>query len=343
MKSKYIYILIISLAAIIFPACETIIEFDGDETIPLLVVNSFCTPDSVITVNVSKSKFFLEENYSFEFVNNADVYLWINGEQKEKLSHAGNGNYISTYKPTTGDLIKITAKSAEFSEVEGLVEIPQTVNILSIDTTSKKLDSTPIYNYIFDEYGGYKEDTIGITHNIQLNFDVKFEDPPGQNFYRLVVKQRKFFEDGSYTDSPFYFDSDDIVFGTVDEGSILNERNYSYYFEFSDELFDTKNYKLKFYCNFWLHEYFEIDNQPKIDKPGGETAENTILLIDLQSISKSYYMYIKTLVANSSVSEFFSEPVQIHSNITGGIGVIGGYTHSVYNIEIPFLQDFYLR
>lgn len=340
MKNKHILLIIFSVLIIVLQSCETIVEFDGEETTPLLVVNSFCTPDSVIMVNVSNSKFFLEENYTFDFVNNADVHLWVNGQLKEKLIFTENGNYKAQYIPKSGDIIKITAKNPVFSQVEGTVEIPASVEIQKVDTTLKKLESSPYISYISDQYNNYRMDTIGLIHNNQLNFEIKFKDPPGENFYRLVVKQRQYLDDGSYYDSPFYFSSEDLVFGSVSEGSIFNEGNYSYYFEFSDDLFNGKDYGLKFRCNFFQYEYFENKLPRKLDKPDGEISEHTELLIDLQSISKSYYLYIKTIVANSSVSEFFSEPVQIHSNVTGGVGVIGSYTHSIYKIGVPFLQGY---
>ncbi len=338
MKSKNFIILSITAFIFLFQSCETYIDFNGEETTPMLVVNSFCTPDSIITVNVSKSKFFLEENFKFDFVNNAEVHLWVNGQLKEKLISAGNGNYKALYKPKIGDIIKITAKNPVFSEVEGLVEVPSAVAIQKVDTTTNKLESTPLLNYVYLPNNTYKKDTIGFIHNIKLNFGIKFSDPPAQNYYRLVVKQRQYFEDGTIIENPFYFNSDDVVFGSVSVGNIFNEKSYSYYFEFSDELFDGKNYNLKFYCNFYQYEYFDNEFSGKIVKPGGETSEKSELLIDLQSISKSYYFYIKTLVANSSVTELFSEPVQIYSNVKGGIGVIGSYTPSVYKFEIPFFE-----
>lgn len=334
MKTNYIHLITIALFALLVVSCESEIEFSGYETQPLLVVNSFITPDSTIKVNVTKSKFFLEENYTYDFINNAEVYIWVNGIQKEKLTFEGKGNYTAKYKPMPGDDIKITASTPQFSLVEGSVTLPMAVPINSLDTTVKKLESTPMLDYIFDQ-GKQHIDTIGMYLNNQLNFKLNFTDPAGENFYRLVIKQRKYFADSSYIDMPFYFNSNDLVFGTTDEGSIFNESNFNYYFEFSDEIFNGKNYGLTFYTNYTLYEYFEPRFPPKVDKPGFEPVENAELLIDLQSISKSYYFYIKTLKANSSVGEFFSEPVQIHSNVKGGIGVIGGYTQSVYKMKIP--------
>jgi hypothetical protein len=335
MKTNHIHSLTIALFALLVASCETEIEFKGYETNPLLVVNSFITPDSVIKVNVTKSKFFLEENYTYELISNAEVILWVNGIQKEKLTFAEKGNYTAKYKPKAGDEIKITASTPQFSMVEGTVILPQPVKINSLDTTVKKLESTPMLNYVVDQFGNEHLDTIGMYLNNQMNFKLNFTDAAGDNYYRLVVKQRKYFADSTYIDSPFFIDSNDLVFGTTDETNLFDEGNNNYYFEFSDEIFNGKNYELTFFFHYTLYDYFEPQFPPKIDKPGFQTIESSELIIDLQSISKSYYYYIKTLKANSSVGELFSEPVQIHTNVKGGIGIIGGYTQSVYKMKIP--------
>jgi len=324
-------------------SCENVIEFNGEITSPLLVVNSFCTPDSVIKVNVSKSKFFLEEEYNFDMINNADVNVWVNGVFKEKLVSIGNGYYTGTYKPEIGDNIKITASTSDFSEVSGSVDMLQQANVLSLDTTMKVLETYPIYNYYYDDYGREPtQDTIGISQNVQLNFDLQIEDDGNTiNYYRLDVKLRSYLADSSYNDFPFYLYSDDLVFQQADAGSIIGADSYSTYTEFSDELFDGKKYTLKFYSNLYRTEYFYPDSIPGKFDPGYADPVKSVLIINLQSISKSYYMYIKTLVANSSVSEFFSEPVQIFSNVDGGIGVIGSYTSKIIKMELPFNPEHY--
>lgn len=339
MKVK-LYITLLSAISLFVLSCRNEIEFNGNETQPLLVVNCFCTPDSIIKVHVSKSKFFLQDDSSFEFVNDATVNLWINDVKTEKLVSTGNGYYTATYKPKTGDRIKITAQNNQFSEVSGETDIYQSIPILSVDTASKMLESTPLTYYNNKPDGTYTIDTIGYTINRQLNYKVNFSDPANtKNYYRLVVTIRNYFLGGFYYDSPFYFNSDDLVFGNNSESSIFEGGNYSYYNEFSDDLFNGKNYGLMFYTNQYENVYYKDINQPKSQKYDEFTPIKSELLIDIQNISNSYYFYIKSRVASSSVVEFFSEPVQIHSNVKGGIGIIGSYTHSIYMFQIPISTE----
>jgi hypothetical protein len=59
------------------------------------------------------------------------------------------------------------------------------------------------------------------------------------------------------------------------------------------------------------------------------------LVVELQSISESYYQYLKSMTSNGGGDDFFSEPVQVYSNITNGIGILGSYTQSSKVVELP--------
>ena len=56
-------------------------------------------------------------------------------------------------------------------------------------------------------------------------------------------------------------------------------------------------------------------------------------IITLQQISKDLYLYLKTRSASGG-DDFLSEPVQVHNNIIGGLGVLGSYASVVKVIEI---------
>ena len=72
------------------------------------------------------------------------------------------------------------------------------------------------------------------------------------------------------------------------------------------------------------------------DEEGYELIHSEIS-VELQSLSYEYYMYLKTREANSNMSSFeesFSEPVQIYTNVIGGIGILGSYSSSVFTIPL---------
>ncbi|MCX6308033.1 MAG: DUF4249 family protein, partial [Bacteroidia bacterium] len=59
------------------------------------------------------------------------------------------------------------------------------------------------------------------------------------------------------------------------------------------------------------------------------------LTINLQTISKSYYLYLLSLKALDSSDPFMSEPVQIYTNIYDGFGVLGARTNHLRKFILP--------
>ncbi len=148
---KYIYLILILLLTIL-NSCEKTIEFKGEISQPLLVVNSFVVPNENIKVTLTQSRFFLYHNDSkFKNVSDAKVQLLVNGEFKEELvlkkstyldwydREEEEEYYLSEYKPKAGDKLQIKASSPKFDEVESEeVIVPGGLEISSIKTFNYK-------------------------------------------------------------------------------------------------------------------------------------------------------------------------------------------------------------
>ncbi|MFT3753752.1 MAG: DUF4249 domain-containing protein [Paludibacter sp.] len=334
MKTNYISFIILLASTIVFHSCENEINFSGEVTKPMLVINSFITPDSVIKVHVSKSKFFLEDNSTFETIDNANVYVWVNGAKIEKLTSTSNGYYIASFKPQIGDIVKITAANTEFNEVSTSTEIVQPNPIISVDTLNHQFKEYPMVQY--SSYNGNPTtiDTIGFNKVESFGLKVKFKDPStASDYYRLDAKVINYHVDGSITVSDGVINYNDVVFGGNNNSNPLEMTSYNYYHEFSDELFNGKEYNLSFIFNSNTTVY-KPEYQDSYHEINIETPVKQELLIELQSISKSYFLYLRSRSANMSAVEFFSEPVQIYSNVSGGIGILGSYSSSFYKINL---------
>ncbi len=334
MKTNYISFIILLASTIVLHSCENEINFSGEVTKPLLVINSFITPDSVIKVHVSKSKFFLEDNTTFETLDNANVNVWVNGTKVEKLTSTGNGYYIASFKPKIGDIVKITAANTEFNEVSTSTEIVQPNPIISVDTLNHQFEELPTINYSSYDGNPPTMDTIGFVKIESFGAKVKFKDTStAPDYYRLVTKVINYYDDGQISVTDGMINFNDIVFGGNNNSNPLEISSYNYYHEFSDELFNGKEYNLNFIFN-------RSTYTPKQELPNNYHDVNVKspvrqeLLIELQSISKSYFLYLRSRSANMSAVEFFSEPVQIHSNVNGGIGILGSYSSSFYKINL---------
>ena len=64
-----------------------------------------------------------------------------------------------------------------------------------------------------------------------------------------------------------------------------------------------------------------------------KNPNNQEITINLQKISHSYYLYLQTR-AGIKTNTFFAEPVQVYSNIDGGLGIMGSYTNSLVKFTL---------
>ncbi len=325
MKSfkKSIYIIPLIL---LFTSCEKVIEFNGTVTDPMVVVNSFVTPDSVVVAQVSLSRFFLSNDATFEMVNNATVSLLVNGIQKENLTPAPNGLYVGTYHPVKGDSISLQVQTPGKNRVNCATIIEPQTKVVSIDTTSVTMGTSSPITAVNKTTGA--RDTIGDSYDRTLKFVLKFKDslnvnPNIHNYYRLVVYTKTTTPKGNFSDYTFSFD--DIVSGNANNSvgppTSLSSNKYNV---FSDDLFDGKQYPLT----------FSVQNNRNVYYSGSAPlTKRKEVYVNLQSISKSYYLYLQTRASIKS-NTFFAEPVQVYNNVDGGIGILGSYTSNLIKLTL---------
>ncbi|MEA4851823.1 MAG: DUF4249 domain-containing protein [Paludibacter sp.] len=341
MKNTYIQLAITLLLTVFIVSCETEIKFNGKETAPSMVINSILNPDSAIKVHITKSKFFLDLDGPFDPITNATVQLYVNDKLIETLNATGNGYYTGTYKPFPGDIIKIIARNNEFDNVHCSTEIPVTANITSVDTTSTTTKTSPlIYSGSYNDEGYLNTDTVGTISEKKIKFTINIADRANyKNFYRLKVKHRSYYDNGTYSEHNTYFNSEDLVFGSTSETELFEEENTNYYHEFNDNLFDGKTYGLTFSISTFQYNYFP-GKEPK-DDPWSPTTIKQEILINIESISPSYYYYLNSRAKNNEYIEIFSEPVQIYNNIVNGIGILGAYNTSITKVRVPLSYTLY--
>jgi len=328
MKSKYL--LIISLFITSFCSCEKEIEFKGDKVKTKLVLNGLFMPDSVVKINLTESRFFLDDN-SIKDINNATVDLWKDGNIIEKLSYIGEGYYIGNYIPQIGDKIKITASSEGLDNIECSTEIVSPTPVISADTINYREEK--YYNYYYGDYGVDSSASF-----IATNFDmfITLKDPKDvSNYYNINLYLKYYFSNGENTVIQVLYNSDDLVFQKGNEMNFFEDNDYLNSTLFNDELFDGKEYKLKIKKN----NFGGISIGKNPSDPEYDTVEliGKEISVELQSLSYEYYMYLKTLDAASNMNgimEIFAEPIQIYTNVKGGIGILGSYSSSVYTIPI---------
>lgn len=320
-------------------SCETEIPFNGAETNPVLVVNCLACTDSVIQATVSASRFFLSNEYEFPAVTDATVALFVNGIFTENLTHTGLGIYRGNYIPAEGDVVRLNVSATGFKPVWAENAFPIATTGFQVDSTITKTDTIPLVNGNYYNYGGggggdYGNptwDTIGTTFSYIHEYKVRFSNPGGvPNYYRLVVHQQTL-ANGYPLVNSYLNNFEDLVFGTKTNNleGIFTESKTDRYNVFSDELIDGKTHTITF--AYAQPFYTIIDSSYKSWTVGDERS----VTIDLQAISKSYYLYLVSLKALESSDPFMSEPVQIYTNINGGLGILGTRTNKLRKFILP--------
>ncbi|MDD4992756.1 MAG: DUF4249 domain-containing protein [Paludibacter sp.] len=328
---------------VLFVSCERDIEFNGEITNPLVAVNSFVTPDSTVSAYISLSRFFLQDSIDFQSIKNADVNLWVNGVLKEKLTSGNNGIYKGTYKPTAADQIKLTVNVPQMQQVSATTSFTQAPVVLSIDTQKVVLSKEVLF------WNLNSTDTLCVKYKYKVNYKLTFKDNADlKNYYRLIVKYISY--EGVWNNNTnkvdtiiderttqySAFDFTDVVSGNTKDplsdegtspvGTLLSNVENKYHV-FSDDIFNGKTYVLEFSTG--------VTRNVRDINYGTLTDVKHKVYINLQSISKDYYLYLKTRAA-SSASNFFSEPVKVHNNIDGGVGILGSYTSSnIVEFDLP--------
>jgi len=326
MKKYFQYFILFMLFGILI-SCEKDIEFNGEIAQPLVVVNSFLSTDSIATAHISKSRFFLSNNSFFDSITNATVSIFVNGSLKENLTHQRFGLYQGTYIPKPGDNVSMVVKVPQYEgEVTSSTSIQNKSNILSVDTTITIKFSDSIFY-----------DKVVVGHIFHYDCDIKLrirDNANEKNFYRLVAKKHHL----STPEHPIwnrgYFISFKLEGFENQPGNLINflEDSESWQDEhlIPDDFFNGKELILKFRTDFT-----SVKLKPEYEHLSFLRVGNESLNINLQTISKDLYLYLKSRRAAQNLADgFFAEPVQIFNNIRNGLGILGAQTNNEYLLDL---------
>jgi hypothetical protein len=315
---------IVILVSIFFlVSCEKDIEFSGKITDPLLVINCIVSPDSVISAQISKSKFFLADDSNFDNIENAEVSVFINGAFKGKMTYISNGLYQSSIIPNAGDIISLKASATGVQSASCQTIVTPKPDVISVDTIIEQFSSYPTVSYKIDNSGSY--DTTGFYVNFQIKFKIKIHDGiKYQNYYRIVAQIPPSGEE--YEHNYIYITLDGVLSGNQnDPTSLIGASGENMYNIFSDELFNGKDFNV----------VFTVSGSGYIKLADSETQ---FLNIHLQNMNSDYYKYLYTRGQALFSDGFFSEPVQIYNNVVGGIGIMGAYNNDNNYAKINLLD-----
>lgn len=286
---------ILLLTALLMSAvsCKKEIDFTGHEGERHVVVMAQLDPDSLLCVNLAYTQFFLDPG-PVQTINDAQMTLWVNGTEHHPAS-VENGYYHFGFKPQPGDSVWFQAEVPGEGLVEGGTRVVASPDISNVRYT--------------------ESEAFAFVHMMDM-YDVRFQlvDPvtPG-DYYRIQL-----FE---HIQCPAY--------DTVEAVDTI--RSSMFMFLGLNEVGDTTTPGLEnaaMASDVLLSDKLFTSPSKDIVLVTMPITDTTGLLqrdyfVRVTSYSYDMARYLSTMWSASSSISMFSEPMQVYTNITGGIGVFG--------------------
>ncbi len=283
MNKIYIFSLLI-FVFLFSQSCQTIIDIDQKEFQKRLVMSCTLNPDSIINVYVTRSVGPLASGLPLT-ITDAIVDFYEDGNLLFTIPHDSAGNYSYNFHPVIGKTYTVKAAAPGFE---------QSIEATTIIPTSAIID-TFSYAIVLNE-----ENNWGSQYG--LNGSITINDLPGENYYMIQAYQSSVDTFNSPTQINGY-----NLYITADDPLIGNSRDYNSSILFSDFSFDGTSYKIN----------FSSDN---VDTYSFDVHLQYIVY----SLSKESYLYLISLNNYyKSNGNPFAEPVQVYSNVSSGMGILG--------------------
>ena len=307
----------IFLCTLILSSCVDDAKIIGEST-PELILIGFCTPDSLITVEVSRTMSVGNpETSNIQDLKRLDIQISINNGSPIKLqadtsfSHPDFVRFVSLVKPEIGDNISIEAHDPikEFGSVYANTNIPEPAEVGLVDYF------TEYKNFPDGEYETY----TNVDSVLHFVFSIK-DNPISENYYEV------------------YFTNYCAPKGTYTPSRWSGNETIDYYDKvfppgkikvFDDSMFDSSPYNMKLSLRGWKRWYWNL-----LFPMSSHMQSPTHFQLSIKNLTKEGYYYLKSFESNrEAMSDIFTEPKTLYSNITGGKGVFIGYSYSHLHLE----------
>lgn len=366
-----LHLIIYTVAAGLFTACENEIPFNLGEQKPMLIMNAML--DAEATENIVS--LYLSEGGGIRYINEATLSLYVNNKQAETLQpisaeeHYGHMKdqvsneiyeallksiHFKKFRLTTalkpGDNIRLeaTAEGGKY-HVYSEVTVPQPLQSLQVDTATALIRNWGSMRY-FRQYR------------------ITLQDYPNEkNYYRLEIVNNKDFrcitrtpledERGNYIkdengDYIYTISKDTVInyrFGELinredviltdghvtsseDDENAMFPAIENKYNVFTDNRFSNSSATLKVYTPLYDDNYGIITNLEYT-----RCYLKHTIIVRLISLPEIYYRYLQALncLDDDDYDSALMEPISMPGNVVGGLGFVGVSSEIKYTIEMP--------
>lgn len=288
MKNTRYYLPILLLLTF---GCSKYIDFEGDSTISKITLNGLMKEGDPVKIHLSKSLNVLDTAELSE-ITNATVQLY-NANTAEFIENLSpvlidDKTFYSGAIATQANVsYEVRASAGDYKSVKGVSDIPNQSLLVSSDIDTVSIPS-------LEQYG---IDELQVTFNMT-------DLGEGSNYYGIKVS-------GQIVGSTFY-GIDNLYIST--EESIV-EVNSNKGVLFSNEFFEGTSRDFSFKINPFYYNPLSSDLSPILYDS---------IIVTISTYSEDLFFYHKSAAQFSQADGFFSQPVQVYSNIENGLGVLGG-------------------
>lgn len=282
---------------LLFLACDISIPLPETEVEPVIVANSFFSPDSIWQVHLTKS-FALREAGQVEFVSDGLVTIMdLDNNQIIQLTYQQDGIYTSTEMlPVVNKKYQLSTQVDGFETVQAINQIPSPFTASLTGSSFINYRSRP--GYLFD---------LEIVDN-----------PVAENFYLVEITYLLEKDGRLFSEKAGHFSLDinsDNELVEIDHTAL--KQSY-----LPDTHFNGETYATQIGASSLLLNDLA-------------TLDQLTAIITIKSISSEGYQHTKTVETFEFGDSFSSpEPIKIFSNIDNGFGIFAGFVTQQIEIKL---------
>lgn len=327
-NSTYLPVVIL---AILLQSCHKELDYEDLDFKPKIVLNGIIYQDSIIEVNVARTKSIIEHSEVLPFLDNAEVRLFENDVYIEDLSYDSLGMYRSTVTAKANTSYRLEAKTDEIETASASFSLQELKEFTLSNIQFEITDTTVSFNDISVEelLAGIDvpPETDTSLSFVKLKFDIVFVDDATEENYYSYENYGNF--NALMHTSIFSSELGEIEAVLLEEeGSAhLSFQNFHDYDKYYPEGRSSHNgYREGHYISDELFNGNEVHFSLKTFYFTGNIEPVEIILY---SYPYDYvYFNITGIRYMNARDNPFSQPINIYSNVENGTGMVCGVSKS---------------
>ena len=135
--SQKTHLLLLLAIILSITGCQKTVFIDVGQVKPRLVVNSILQKDSLLKIQLSKSKSMMDTSQSINLINNATVKIFEGKILKQTLTKGISGSFTAAFKPKISTTYRLEIENTGFGHVEATTMIPITPQLIFAKQTTE--------------------------------------------------------------------------------------------------------------------------------------------------------------------------------------------------------------